>query len=101
MLTTSSSSGSEQPDEGCPSDFDDDNARLGLAGRVISVITDCRAANVNANSDMVFRRKTRKTVHYGHMNDDAVLSCGRPLSENYVQIVVDPGDLWPKCKDYF
>ena len=62
---------------------------------------DCRAANVNANPDMVFRHNTRKTVHYGHMNDDAVLACGRPLSENYVQIVVDPGDLWPKCKDCF
>ena len=101
LLTTSSSSGSEKPDEGCRSDSDDDDARLGLAGRVISVVTDCRAANVNANSDMVFRHKTRKTVHYGHMNDDAVLACGRPLSENYVQIVVDPGDLWPKCKDCF
>ena len=101
MLTTSSSSESEKPDDGFRSGSDDDDARLGLAGRVFSIVADCRAANLNANSEMVFRHKTRKTVHYGHMHDDAVLACGRPQSENYVQIVVDPGDLWPKCKDCF
>jgi hypothetical protein len=101
MLTASSSSGSEKSDDGFGSGTDDDDARLGLAGRVISIVEDCRAANLNANSEMVFRHKTRKTVHYGHMNDDAVLACGRPLNENYLQIVGDPGDLWPKCKDCF
>jgi hypothetical protein len=101
LLTTSSSSGSEKPDDGFGPGSDDDDARLGLAGRVLSIISDRKAANFNANVEMIFRHKTRKTVHYGHMIDDAVFACGRPQSNSFVQVFVDPGDLWPKCKDCF
>jgi hypothetical protein len=73
MLTASSPSASEKSDVGLCSDSDDDDARFGQAGRVISVIQDCRAVNVNANSDIVFRHKTRKTVHFGHMSVDDCL----------------------------
>ncbi len=101
MLTASSPSASGKSDKAFCSDPDDDGALLGQAARVISVIQNCRAVNVNALSEIVFKYKTRKTVHFGHMRDDAVLASGWPHSEHYVQTVADLGDLWPKCKDCF
>ena len=101
MWTASPFSGSVKPDEGFRPGSDDDCPFLGLAGSVVSIVLSAWQQPLNANSELVFRHKTCKTVHFGQMYVDVVLACGRPLSENYLLIVGDPGDLWPKCKDSF
>ena len=74
MWTASPFSGSVKPDEGFRPGSDDDCVLFWLAGSVVSIVQSAWQQTLNANSDMVFRHKTRNTVHYDHMYVDVVLA---------------------------
>ena len=60
-----------------------------------------RSRAERANVTMVYRHTTRRTIHYGNLDNFDMLACSRALNENYVQELRDPFKLWPLCRDCF
>ena len=50
---------------------------------------------------MVFRHKSRRTLHYAHVEDDSKLACGRNKTSAFKQFTGDVELAWPKCKVCF
>ena len=50
---------------------------------------------------LVYRHKSRRTLHYGHTEDSSKLACGRDRSLAFVPFAGDVERAWPRCKVCF
>ena len=93
-----------EPNEEYSCDLDDHNLEMFeclVANKAAARPKSCKAVSSFANTYMIYRHSTRKTVHYGHLSDSDKLACNRHLSAMFRQSFEDPEVLWPKCKDCF
>jgi hypothetical protein len=77
-----------------------------VSQEVVNQITanrERRARSVPEQADItrLFRHMIRKTIHYGHLENEDLTGCGRALNDKHEQVFIDPSDYWPKCGGCF
>ena len=61
----------------------------------------CKGAPKMANPAEVWTHQVRMTAHFGHSEDPNRLGCGKPKTDAYKLVSVDPESYWPRCGDCF
>ena len=72
-----------------------------VAAEIMGKRNPCRGPPKQADTGAVWIHSRRGTAHFGHVEDEAKLACGRPKNEVYDLVEVDPETHWPRCSDCF
>ena len=60
-----------------------------------------RPVSKSAVTEMVYRHKRTKMIHYGHDSFESKTACGRALGSTYFRFFGDIEKAWPHCRNCF
>ncbi|CAL1162138.1 unnamed protein product [Cladocopium goreaui] len=89
-------------DESNCSDSCSSSAESALASVVRdSEFATFRPVSKSAVTEMVYRHKRTKMIHYGHDSFEPKTACGRALGSTYFRFFGDIEKAWPHCRNCF
>ena len=99
----STSSGSEKEYLPGVEDVKGDNDKVEhTVGEIASMRKGAaRTAPKDADVNVLLTHRTRGTAHWGHVNNEKKLACGKVWSHMYDEVDIKPEETWPRCSDCF
>ena len=77
-------------------------AALSIAGTIAGKLDQgTRSAPKNADMKKLYTHSIRGTAHWGNLDSEGRLGCGRILTSIFTESAESPEDVWPKCSQCF